>query len=101
MGKATVFVFFLEITRVIAWGVQERRSFLQTLPISGLAILSPQSADAILSREYCDDGTGDGCDKDSDDDDDSDEDEDSDGESDVESSDDEDSDSESSDNPPE
>lgn len=95
MGKSTLFVLFLVTTRVIGWGVQERRLFLQTLPLSGLAILSPQCADAILPSEYDNNGPGDGCDKDSDDDDDSERDEDSDDESNAES---EDSDSDSSDN---
>ena len=64
MGKTSVFVlvFVAATTGVCGWGVQGRRYFLQAVPLSGLAILSPpQTANAILSSKYCAAGVGDGC----------------------------------------
>ena len=79
-NKATVcmFVLFLATTAsVFGWGVQDRRSFLQTIPLPGLAIFAPESTtnDILVSNN----GVGDGCveDKDSDDEEDSDSEDDS------------------------
>jgi hypothetical protein len=67
MGRTSVFVILLaSTTRAFGWGVQERRAFLQTVPLSWLANLSPESANAILSSENCDNGIGYGCDGDKD-----------------------------------
>ena len=99
MGKATVcmFVLFLATTAsVFGWGVQDRRSFLQTVPLQGLAIFAPESTtNGIRSSKDCDNGIGDVCveDKDSDDEEDSDSEDDSDSDGS-----DEDVDSDSSDN---
>lgn len=61
MWKATAFVILLATTTVFGWGLQDRKSFLQSVPFSGFAILSPMSANAILSSKYCAAGVGDGC----------------------------------------
>lgn len=92
-------ILLASTTRAFGWGVQERRAFLQTVPLSWLAILSPEYADAILSSENCDNGIGDGCDgdKDYDDDEDSEKDDSDDNGSDGDADSASDSDSDSSD----